>query len=100
MKHEHIFTQTDQSPAHEGSRTISKLFSQDINIKLEWKAFCTLLCTIALIRECINVTLNERCSHQNNQTSVSLLKTIPKLLPVHSENDIQRHYVQNTGKSP
>ena len=48
---------------------------------------CTLLCTIALTLECINVTLNERCNHQNNQT-VSLLKTIPKLLPVHSETDI------------
>ena len=49
---------------------------------------CTLLCTIALILECINVTLNERCNHQNNQKTVSLLKTIPKLLPVHSETDI------------
>ena len=49
---------------------------------------CTLLCTIALILECINVTLNERCNHQNNQTTVSLLKTILKLLPVHSETDI------------
>ena len=49
---------------------------------------CTLLCTIALILECINVTLNERCNHQNNQTTVSLLKTIPKLLPLHSEIDI------------
>ena len=53
---------------------------------LNWggKALCTLLCTIALILECINVTLNERCNHQNNQTTVSLLK----LLPVHSEIDI------------
>ena len=33
----------------------------------------------------MNVTLNERCNHQNNQTTVSLLKTITKLLPVHSE---------------
>ena len=49
---------------------------------------CPLLCTIALILECINVTLNERCNHQNNQTTVSLLKTIPKLLPVYSETDI------------
>ena len=52
------------------------------------EALCTLLYTIALILECINVTLNERCNHQNNQTTVSLLKTIPKLLPVHSETDI------------
>ena len=88
MKHEHVFTQTDQSPTPEGSRTISKLFPQDRNIKLGWNALCTLLCTIALILECINVTLNERCNHQNNQTTVSLLKTIPKLLPVHSEIDI------------
>ena len=85
MKHEHVFTQTDQSPKLEGSRTISKLFPQDRNIKLGWKALCTLLCTIALILECINVTLTERCNHQNNQTTVSLLKTILKLLPVHSE---------------
>ena len=49
---------------------------------------CTLLCTIALILECINVTLSERCNHQNNQTTVSLLKIIPKLLPVHSKTDI------------
>ena len=88
MKHEHVFTQTDQSPTPEESPTISKLFPQDRNIKLGWKALCTLLCTIALILECINVTLNERCNHQNNQTTVSLLKTIPKLLPVHSEIDI------------
>ena len=81
MKHEHVFTQTDQSPTPEGSRTISKLFPQDRNIKLGWKALCTLLCTIALILECINVTLNERCNHQINQT-------IHKLLPVHSEIDI------------
>ena len=51
---------------------------------------CTLLCTIVLTLECINVTLNERCNHQNNQTTVSLLKTIPKLLPVHSEADIPK----------
>ena len=49
---------------------------------------CTLLCTIALILECINLTLNEHCNHQNNQSTVSLLKTIPKLLPVHSETNI------------
>ena len=88
MKHEYGFTQTDQSPTPEGSRTISKLFPQDRNIILGWKALCTLLCTIALILECINVTVNERCNHQNNQTTVSLLKTIPKLLPVHSKIDI------------
>ena len=51
---------------------------------------CTLWCTIALILECINVTLNERCNYQNNQTTVSLLKTIPKLLPVHNETDIPK----------
>ena len=90
MKHEHVFTQTDHSPSPEGSRTIGKLFPQDRNIKLGWKALCTLLCTIAPILECINVTLNERCNHQNNQTTVSLLKTIPKLLPVHSETDITK----------
>ena len=50
----------------------------------------TLLCTIALRLECINVTLNKRYNHQNNQTTVSLLKTIPKLLPVHSEADIPK----------
>ena len=88
MKHEHVFTQTDPTP--EGSRTISKLFPQDRNIKLGWKALCTLLCTIARILECINVTLTERCNHQNNQTTVSLLKTIPKLLPVHCETDIPK----------
>ena len=30
-----------------------------------------------------------RCNHQNNQT-VSLLKTILKLLPVHSDTDIPK----------
>ena len=35
-------------------------------------------------------TLTERCNHQNNQTTVSLLKTIHKLLPVHSETVIPR----------
>ena len=83
-----FFTQMDQTQTPEGSRIISKLFPQDRNINLGWKALCTLLCTIALILECINVTLNERCNHQNNQTTVSLLKTIPKLLPVHSETNI------------
>ena len=88
MKHEHVFTQTDQTQTPEGSRTISKLFPQDGNIKLGWKALCTLLCTIALILECINATLTEGCNHQNNQTTVSLLKTISKLLSVHSETGI------------
>ena len=91
MKHEHVFTQTDQSPTPEESRTISKLFPQDGNIKFGWKALCTLWCTIALILECINVTLNERCNHQNNQTTVSLLKTIPKVLPMHSKTDIPKN---------
>ena len=40
--------------------------------------------------DCINVTLNVRCNHQNNQTTVSLLKTIPKLLLVYSETDIPK----------
>ena len=70
------FRQIDQTKTPEGSRTISKLFSQDRSSKLEWKALCTLLRPIALTLECINVT------------TVSLLKTIPKLLPVHSETDI------------
>ena len=85
MKHEQDFTQTDQTQTSEVSLTISTLFLQDRNIKLGWIALCTLLCTIALILECINVTLNKLCNHQNNQTTVSLLKTIPQLLPVHSE---------------
>ena len=84
----HVFTQTDQTS--EGSRIISKLFPHDRNIKLVWKALCTLLCTIALILECINVTLNERCIHPNNQTTVSLLKSIPKFLLVYSESDIPK----------
>ena len=67
-----------------------KLFPQDKHIKFGWKALCTLWCTIALILECINVTLNERCNHQNNQTTVSLLKTIPKVLPMHSKTDIPK----------
>ena len=87
MKHGHVFTQMDQTNAPEGSRTISKLFQQDRNSKLGWKPFCTLLWTIALVLECINITLNERCNHQNNQTTVSLLKAIPKLIPMHSETD-------------
>ena len=43
------------------------------------ESLCTLLCTIALILECINVTLNKRYNHQNNQTTLSLLKTIPDI---------------------
>ena len=78
MKHEHGFTQIDQTRTREGSRTISKLFPQDRNNKLECKALCTLLRIIALILECINVI------------TVLLLKTIPKLLPVHSETDIPK----------
>ena len=90
MKHEHVFTQMDQTKTPEGSYTISQLFTQDGNIKLGWKALCILLCTITLILECINAPLNERCNHQNNQTTVSLLKTIPKLLPIHSDTDIPK----------
>ena len=85
MKHEHVFTQMDQTQTPEGLRTFSKLFPQDRNIKLGWKTVCTLLYTIAPILECINVTLNECRNHPINQTTVSLLKAIPKLLPVHSE---------------
>ena len=33
-----FFTQIDQSPTPERSRTISKLFPQDRNIKFGWKA--------------------------------------------------------------
>ena len=100
MKHEHVFTQTNQSPTPEGSRTISKLFSQDRNIKFGFKALCTLLCTIALILECINVTLNKRCNRQNNQITVSLLETIPKVLPVHSETDIPNDLCAERRKFP
>ena len=57
MKHEYVFTQMDQTKTPEGSRTISKLIPQDRNSKMGWQALCTLLCTIALILKCINVTL-------------------------------------------
>ena len=57
-------------------------------MKLRWKAVCTLLCTMTL--ECIHITLNKRCNHQNNQTTVSFLKIIPKMLPVHGETDIPK----------
>ena len=87
MKHVHVFTQMVQTKTLAGSRTIRKLFPQDRNIKLGWKPLRTLVCTIALILECINGILNERCNHQNNQTTVSLLK---KLLPVHRETDIPK----------
>ena len=73
MKHEHLFTQIVQTKTPERSRSISTLFPQDINSKL-----CTLLRIIALILECINVT------------TVSLLKTTSKLLPMHSETDIPK----------
>ena len=78
MKHEHVFTQIVQTKTPEGSRNISKLVPQDRNSKLEYKALYTLLRTIALLLECINVT------------TVSLLKTIPKVLPMHSETDIPK----------
>ena len=74
----HVFTQIVQTKTPDGSRTISKLIPQDRNSKLERKALCTLLRTIALILECINVT------------TVSSLKTTPKLLPMHSETDIPK----------
>ena len=41
MKHEYVFTQMDETKTPEGSRTISKLFSQVRHIKLGWKALCT-----------------------------------------------------------
>ena len=85
MKHEHVFTQIVQTKTPKGSRTISKLFPQDRNCKLEWKALCTLLPIIALVLECINVT------------TVSLLKTIPKLLPMHSETDIPKAWPNSSG---
>ena len=90
MKHEHVFTQMDQTKTPEVSRTISQLFPQDIKIKLGWKALYTLLYTNTLILECINITLNKHCNHQHYQTTVSLLKTIPKLLPMHSKTDIPK----------
>ena len=80
-----FFTQIVQTKTPEGSRTISKLFPQDRNSKLEWKALCTLLHIIALILECINVT------------TVSLLNTIPKLLPMHSETDIPKAGPNSSG---
>ena len=84
-KHEHVFTQIVQTKTLEGSRTISKLFPQDGNSKLEWKVLYTLLRIIALILECINVT------------TVSLLKTILKLLPMHSEIDIPKARPNSSG---
>ena len=51
MKHEHVFTQIVQTKKTEGSRTINKVVPQDRNSKLDWKALCTLLHTIALILE-------------------------------------------------
>ena len=77
MKHEHVFAQMDQTKTPERSHTISTIFSQDRNIKLGWKALCTVLCTIAPILECITVTLNERCNHQNNQTIVFITEDHP-----------------------
>ena len=35
MKHEHVFTQIVQTKTPQGLRTISKLFPQDRNSKLE-----------------------------------------------------------------
>ena len=64
MNHEHVFY---TNGPHQNTRTISKLFPQDRNSKLGCKALCTLLCTIALKLKCINVTLNERCDHQNTK---------------------------------
>ena len=58
--------------------------------EIVWKAVCTIFCTIALTLKCINVTLNERSNPQSNQTTVSLLNTIPKLLPVHREIDVPK----------
>ena len=82
MKHEHVLTQIVQTKT---PRTISKLFPQDRNSKLKWNVLCTLLCIISLILECINVT------------TVSLLKTIPKMLPMHSEIDIPKAWPSSSG---
>ena len=85
MKHEHVFTQIFQTNRWEVSCNISIKILQDRNSKLEWKALCTLLRIIALILESINVT------------TVSLLKTIPKLLPMHSETDIPKAWPNSSG---
>ena len=85
MKHEHVFTQIVQTKTPEGSRTITKLLPQDRNSKLEWKALCALLGIIALILKCIN------------GTTVSLLKTISKLLSMHSETVILKAWPNSSG---
>ena len=69
-------------------------------MKLGLKAVCTLLCTITLILTCIHVTVNERCNHQNNQTTVSLLKITPKMLVVHGETDIPKDLCAERRKFP
>ena len=59
-------------------------------MKLGWNAVFIISCTIALTLEGIHVILYDRCNHQNNRTTVSFLKTIPKMLPVHGEIDIPK----------
>ena len=88
MKHEHVVYK--RTKPRKDRVLLLNYFCKIETLNLDGQLCAQLLCTIALILECINVTLNERCNHQNNQTTVSLRKTIPKLLPVHSEINIPK----------
>ena len=83
MNHENVFTQMDRLESPEES-VPSVRISKNTKLKFGWKSVCTLLCTIALTLECINVTLNARCNsngNKNNSTTyLSLLQQIPKVL--------------------
>ena len=59
MQHENVFTQMDRVESPEGSPPSIRF--KNTKLKVGWKSVCTLLCTIALTLECINVTLNAHC---------------------------------------
>ena len=67
---------------------------KNTKLKVGWKSVCTLLCTIALTLECINVTLNAHCNNNTNKnnstTYLSLLQQIPKVLPTSNDTSVSR----------
>ena len=92
MQHEIVFTQMDRVESPEGSPPSIRF--KNTKLKVGWKSVCTLLCTIALTLECINVTLNAHCNNNTNKnnstTYLSLLQQIPKVLPTSNDTSVTR----------
>ena len=92
MQHENVFTQMDRVESPEGSPPSIRF--KNTKLRVGWKSVCTLLCTIALTLECINVTLNAHCNNNTNKnnstTYLSLLQQIPKVLPTSNDTSVTR----------